>query len=196
MEVDVFEAAEGVRRPLRLSFGGGTARGEDGRLTRGRGTEGLGPTDLLKLTGGARAGVVGTAKVLADADVDLRVMYLLLFMGTKIPDPGTEVVKYFRPSTSPLFFPRCACSALSSTPANRPGLPATDPKYLTVPYMPPGTFTRSPTCNSSRGAIMDAKFRTFHGSIRRESVICRSGPEEGEAWREGQEIKVRSGAQP
>lgn len=94
-----------------LSFGGGTARGDsgrgrDGRRTRGRRIDGLGPTDLLKLPGAGRAGVVGIAKVLADADVDRRVTYLLLFIGTKIPDPGTAVVKYFRPSTSPLFLPR------------------------------------------------------------------------------------------
>lgn len=149
-EADVFEAAEGVRRPLRLSLGGmpcgDSGRGSDGRRTRGRGIEGPGPTDLLKFVGGAaRAGVVGAAKVLAEADVERRVTYLLLFIGTKIPDPGMDVAKYLRPSTSPLFFPRVACSLLSSMPANRPGLPATDPKYLTVPNMPPGTLTRSPT---------------------------------------------------
>lgn len=95
--------------------------------------------------------------MLADADVDRRVTYLVLFIGTKIPEPGTEVAKYFRPSTSPLFFPRWACSLLSSIPANRPGLPATFPKYLTVPYMPPGTLTRSPTWTSSDCAILGTK---------------------------------------
>lgn len=114
---------------------------------------GLGPTDLLKL-GGARPGVVGGAKVLADADGFRRVTYLELFIGTKIPDPGIEVAKYLRPSTSPLFFPRRACSGPSSMPANRPGLPATVPRYLTVPYMPPGTLTVSPTLMSSMAAII------------------------------------------
>ena len=143
------DAAEGVRKPLRLNFGGGTrgdsGRGRDGRRTRGRGVVSAGPTDLLKLTGAARAGVVGVEMF----EVDLLVTYLLLFMGTKMPEPGIDVTKYLRPSTSPLFLPRWACSALSSTPAKRPGFPATDPRYLTVPCMPPGTLTTSPTWTSS-----------------------------------------------
>lgn len=158
LDVDALEAAEGVRRPLKLSFGGATrgdsGRGSEGRRTRDRGIEGPGPTDLLKFTGGAaREGVVGTAKVLAEAEFERRVTYLLLFIGTKMPDPGTDVAKYLRPSTSPLFFPRGACSLLSSMPANLPGLPATVPRNLTVPNMPPGTFTRSPTWTSSIAVI-------------------------------------------
>lgn len=143
------DAVDGVRKPARLSFGGGgtrgdSGRGREGRRTRGRGVARAAPTDLLKLTGPPRAGVIGV-----EIFEDRLVTYLLLFMGTNIPEPGIEVVKYFRPSTSPLFLPLCACSALSSTPANRPAFPATDPKYLIVPCMPPGTFTTSPTCTSS-----------------------------------------------
>ena len=89
-----------------------------------------------------------------EEDPDDRLLtYLLLFMGTKMPDPARDVAKYFFPSTSPLFFPRLACSAANSIPANFPGFPATVPRYRTVPYMLPGTFTRSPTWTSSRGAI-------------------------------------------
>ncbi len=53
------------------------------------------------------------------------------------------------PSTSPLFLPREANSSLSSTPANVPFLPFTVPMNLTLPYMFPGTSTRSPTSRSS-----------------------------------------------
>ena len=105
---------------------------------------------MLKLTAG-REGVGGTE--LAVLAAKRLVTYLLLFMGTKIPDPGVPVVKYFLPSTSPLFFPLLACSGASSIPANFPGLPATAPRYLTVPCMPPGTLTESPIWTSSRGAI-------------------------------------------
>lgn len=150
--------ADAVRRPVRLIFNGcgavrgDSARGTDGRrlTTRGLETEGLGPTDLLKLTGG-REGVVGT---LGAGGEFLLVTYLLAFTGTKIPEPGVDGMKYFRPSTSPLFFPRRAYSALSSTPANLPAFPATVPRYRTVPYMPPGTLTRSPTWRSSRAIIV------------------------------------------
>lgn len=175
---EVLEAAEGVRRPPRLSFGGETdvrgdsGRGRDGRRIRGRAIDGLGPTDLLKF-GGGRPGVVGTAKVFADEDADRRVTYLLLFIGTKIPEPGTEVAKYFRPSTSPLFFPRCACSGPSSTPAKRPGLPATVPRYLTVPYMPPGTLTTSPTLMSSMAAMFSTRISRKTGFDRGSPVLTK-----------------------
>lgn len=53
------------------------------------------------------------------------------------------------PSTSPSFFPLAANSSASSTPTNVPFLPLTLPMNLTVPYMSPGTFTESPTPNSS-----------------------------------------------
>lgn len=157
-ELAALEAPDGVRNPVRLNFEGGgprgdSARGSEGRLTgRGVRTAGLrpGPTDLLKLMG--REGVGGFTLGILGADKRF-VTYLLLFMGTKMPDPGVEVEKYFFPSTSPLFFPRLACSAASSMPANFPGLPATPPRYFIVPYIPPGTFTRSPTWMSSRGAI-------------------------------------------
>lgn len=149
---------DGVRSPLRLNLDGvgaclcgDSGRGKEGRLTCGRRVAGLGPTDLLKLTAG-RAGV-GGAPPATLAEKARLVTYLLLFIGTKIPDPGFDVEKYFLPSTSPLFFPRLACSDASSIPANLPGLPATVPKYLTVPYIPPGTFTVSPIWTSSRGAI-------------------------------------------
>lgn len=146
---------DGVRRLPNPGLGrdvvvvwGEPSRGREGRLNCGRGTVAPGPTDLLKFTVALRVGVgVG--------GVPTRfVIYLLLLMGTKMPDPGTDVAKYLFPSTSPLFFPRSACSPANSTPANRPGLPATGPRYLTVPYMPPGTFTRSPIWMSSTGGII------------------------------------------
>lgn len=155
--------AEAVRSPVRLILNdcgavrGDSARGTDGRLlvTRGRETEGLGPTDLLKLTGG-REGVVGGMLGVGGA---LRlVTYLFPLTGTKIPEFGVDVMKYFRPSTSPLFFPRRAYSALSSTPANFPGFPATVPRYRTVPCMPPGTFTRSPTWMSSSAILAQGTY--------------------------------------
>lgn len=55
------------------------------------------------------------------------------------------------PSTSPLFFPRCANSGCSSTPANMPFLPGMVPMKRTVPCMLPGTWTLSPTPRSSTG---------------------------------------------
>lgn len=60
----ILDAPDGVRSPFRFSLvgvcrWGDSGRGMDGLLTRGLGTEGLGPTDLLKLTAG-RAGVGGT----------------------------------------------------------------------------------------------------------------------------------------
>lgn len=62
LEIDDLEAADGVRRPPRLSFGGAirgdSGRGRDGRRIRGRGVVKPGPTDLLKLAG-PREGVVG-----------------------------------------------------------------------------------------------------------------------------------------
>lgn len=115
---------------------------------------------MLKLTGG-RAGVDGAALMVLDAN--RLVTYLLLFMGTKIPEPAVLVVKYLRPSTSPLFFPRLACSKASSMPANFPGFPATVPKYFTVPCIPPGTLTRSPIWISSRDAIVAVQLRGTGG---------------------------------
>lgn len=175
--LEALEAAEGVRSPLRLNFGGATrgdsGRGREGRRKLGRGTAGLGPIDLLKFAVELREGVVGTANV---EDAERRLMYLLLFIGTKIPDPGTEVVKYLRPSTSPLFLPRAECSLLNSIPANLPGLPATAPKYFTVPCIPPGTLTTSPTCTSSRGAMVmrGCSVETFGKIGRRKKRSCRN----------------------
>lgn len=104
-----------------------------------------GPTDLLKLTVALRAG--GVREPLPPLPPGARlVMYrLAVLTGTKMPEPGMVVRKYRFPSTSPLFLPRSMCSGASSMPAKRPGFPATDPRYRTVPYMPPGTLTTSPT---------------------------------------------------
>lgn len=89
----LFEKADGVRSPLRFSFEGGAVRGDsgrgrDGRRILGLAAEGLGPTDLLKFIPLGRDGVgVGGVPV-----VRLET-YLELLIGTKIPEPGTEVVK-------------------------------------------------------------------------------------------------------
>lgn len=87
-------ADEGVRNPVKFGLVAGAERGDsgrgnDGRRMRGLGTEGGptdGPTDLLKFVTEGRDGVGGVATVRF-------VTYLLLFMGTKIPAPGMEVVK-------------------------------------------------------------------------------------------------------
>lgn len=89
----LFEKADGVRIPLRFSLEGGAMRGDsgrgrDGRRSLGLAAEGLGPTDLLKFTplGRDGVGVGGVAAFLLET-------YLELLIGTKIPEPGTEVLK-------------------------------------------------------------------------------------------------------
>ena len=89
----LFENADGVCIPLRFSLEGGamrgdSGRGKEGRLSLGRAAEGLGPTDLLKFTplGLDGVGVGGGPAFRLDT-------YLELLMGTKMPEPETEVVK-------------------------------------------------------------------------------------------------------
>ena len=65
--------------------------------------------------------------------------------GKNMPPPSIDVLKYCFPPTSPEFFPLEAYSVANSTPANVPFLPSTLPMNRTVPCMPPGTLTGSPT---------------------------------------------------
>ena len=91
--IEFFKVVDGVRSPVITGFGGDGAtrgdsgRGRDGRRKRGFGIDG-GPRDLLKLGVAAaeRDGVGGVTGVLL-------VTYLELFIGTKIPAPGTDVMK-------------------------------------------------------------------------------------------------------
>lgn len=91
----LLENADGVRRAVRFNFGGeargDSGRGRDGRLNLGLFTErgpgpAPGPTDLLK------GGLEGVGGVLPIDAVRLET-YLLLFIGTKMPEPGCDVVK-------------------------------------------------------------------------------------------------------
>lgn len=87
--------ADGVRNPGRLSFAGGAGRGDSGRGSEGRrilglGMAGPGPTDLLKFIADDLTGdLTGVGGVLTTRFVT----YLLLFTGTKMPEPGTDVLK-------------------------------------------------------------------------------------------------------
>jgi hypothetical protein len=90
----VFAVDEGVRSAPKVNFDGGAERGErgdsgrgrDGRRIRGRDADG-GPTDLLKFV--VTEGRDGVGGVTAARFVT----YLVLFMGTKMPAPGTVVLK-------------------------------------------------------------------------------------------------------
>jgi hypothetical protein len=117
--------------------------------------------------------------------------------GRKMPDPGVVVRKYCllpavsmrakrrnsrspHPSTSPSFFPRDAYSLLSSTPANTPFLLDTAPMNFTVPCMPPGTSTRSPSPMSTPfapilltgGELLPT--RAFREALRWKAVLAES----------------------
>lgn len=118
---------------------------------------GFSVVERLKLLYAGVVGVRGKSEESAEERFEAR------WMGRNIPEPGTEVLKYWvlvnsqpvgtgprrdveaYPSTSPSFFPRAAYCLLSSTPANTPFLPLTLPMNLTTPCMPPGTSTASPT---------------------------------------------------
>lgn len=184
--IALLEKPDGVSPPFRagvaVRFGlrrGDSGRGREGRpfgLNCGLGARAPGPTDCENLGSDGVSGlkwgfvVVDRLKLLYDGVVGVggkssdvaEERFCARCTGRNMPDPETEVLKYFlllccqyarqllaaaatHPSTSPLFFPRDAYSLLSSTPAKTPFLLDTAPINLTTPCMPPGTSTTSPT---------------------------------------------------